>query len=68
VLVHLVTLPTEFDASFRRALPILIKGDYLKSVDRRPARRILTAAALTYVAGALIGLVNFWWWMRLLRP
>lgn len=66
VVVHLVTLPTEFDASFRRALPLLHKGDYLKREDRHAARRILTAAAFTYVAGALIGIVNFWWWMRLL--
>jgi len=66
IVVHLMTLPTEFDASFRRALPILEKGGYLRPEDRRPARRILTAAALTYVAGALIGLVNFWWWLRLL--
>lgn len=66
VIVHLVTLPTELDASFRRALPILEKGGYLKPEDHRPARRILTAAAFTYVAGALIGLVNFWWWLRLL--
>jgi len=66
VVVHLVTLPTEFDASFRRALPLLEKGGYLKKEDHRAARRILTAAAFTYVAGALIGVVNFWWWMRLL--
>ncbi|AKS42590.1 zinc metallopeptidase [Wenzhouxiangella marina] len=68
IIVHLVTLPTEFDASFRRALPLLTKGDYLKPGDRRHARRILTAAALTYVAASLIGLVNFWWWLRILRP
>ncbi|MDZ7713654.1 MAG: zinc metallopeptidase [Rhodovibrio sp.] len=66
VIVHLVTLPTEIDASFRRALPMLEKGGYLKREDRWAARRILTAAAFTYVAGALIGLVNFWWWMRIL--
>jgi Zn-dependent membrane protease YugP len=66
VIVHLVTLPTEFDASFRRALPLLNKGGYLKREDRWAARRILTAAAFTYVAGALIGVVNFWWWMRIL--
>ncbi len=66
VVVHLVTLPTEFDASFRRALPLLNQGGYLKREDRWAARRILTAAAFTYVAGALIGVVNFWWWMRLL--
>ena len=66
VIVHLVTLPTEFDASFRRALPLLDRGGYLKREDRWAARRILTAAAFTYVAGALIGIVNFWWWMRIL--
>lgn len=68
IVVHLVTLPTEFDASFRRALPLLEKGGYLKPEDRRPARRILTAAALTYVAASLMGLLNFWWWLRVLRP
>ncbi|MGY6631626.1 MAG: zinc metallopeptidase [Wenzhouxiangella sp.] len=68
ILVHLTTLPTEFDASFRRALPLLEKGGYLKDQDRPHARRILTAAALTYVAASLMGLVNFWWWLRILRP
>lgn len=68
IAVHLMTLPTELDASFRRALPLLDKGGYLKSEDRAPARRILTAAALTYVAASLMGLVNFWWWLRILRP
>lgn len=68
IVVHLVTLPTELDASFRRALPILVQGGYLKAEDRGPARRILTAAALTYVAASMMGLVNFWWWMRILRP
>jgi len=68
ILIHLVTLPTEFDASFRRALPLLVKGGYLKTEDRWAARRILTAAALTYVSASLIGLVNFWWWLRILRP
>jgi Zn-dependent membrane protease YugP len=66
IVVHLVTLPTEFDASFNRALPLLKKGEYLKPQDHRHAHKILTAAALTYVAGALIGLVNFWWWLRIL--
>lgn len=66
VIVHLFTLPTELDASFRRALPILKKGGYIKVDDRAAARRILTAAAFTYVAGALMGLVNFWWWLRVL--
>lgn len=68
IVIHLATLPTELDASFRRALPLLEKGGYLKPDDRPHARRILTAAAMTYVASSLMGLVNFWWWMRILRP
>jgi len=68
IVVHLVTLPTELDASFRRALPILVNGGYLKREDRGAARRILTAAAFTYVAASMMGLVNFWWWLRILRP
>jgi uncharacterized protein len=68
IVVHLMTLPTEFDASFRRAMPLLDKGGYLRPEDIPHARRILTAAALTYVASSLMGLVNFWWWLRILRP
>ncbi|MEM7055045.1 MAG: zinc metallopeptidase [Pseudomonadota bacterium] len=68
IVVHLMTLPTELDASFKRALPLLRGGGYLKPQDHRPARRILTAAALTYVAASMMGLLNFWWWLRMLRP
>ena len=32
-LVHLVTLPVEWDASFRRALPVLQQGNYLSPED-----------------------------------
>ncbi len=67
VVVHLLTLPTELDASFRRALPLLKKGRYLKPEDESHAKKILTAASLTYVAASLLGLVNFWWWLRILR-
>jgi uncharacterized protein len=66
VAVHLVTLPVEFDASFRRALPILRMG-YLDSQDIAPARRILAACALTYLSAALASIVNFWRWVRVLR-
>lgn len=66
-LVHLVTLPVEWDASFRRALPLLQAGNYLSPRDLAGARRILTAAALTYVAGSLAGLLNLWRWLRWLR-
>ncbi len=67
VLVHLLTLPTEFDASFKRALPILISGSYIPQEDIPAARKILVACALTYVANSLIGLLNVWRWIRILR-
>ena len=66
VLVHLVTLPVEFDASFRRALPILRMG-YVSSEDLPKARRILAACALTYLSASLASLLNFWRWIRVLR-
>jgi Zn-dependent membrane protease YugP len=65
--VHLVTLPTEIDASFSRALPILERGEYLKPEDRPHARRLLTAAALTYVSASLMSLLNMARWWALLR-
>ena len=40
-LVHLVTLPVEWDASFGKALPILRAGGYVSSRDERAVRRIL---------------------------
>jgi uncharacterized protein len=66
-LVHLVTLPVEWDASFRRALPVLREGKYLTPDDERGAHSILTAAALTYVAASLASLVNLWRWIAFLR-
>ncbi len=67
VLVHLITLPVEWDASFGRALPILRAGRYVSSRDERVVRRILAACALTYVAGSLAGVLNFWRWIAWLR-
>jgi uncharacterized protein len=66
-LVHLITLPVEWNASFRRALPILREGGYLAPPDLYGAKRILTAAALTYLASSLFSLVNLWRWIRLVR-
>ena len=65
--VHLVTLPTEIDASFSRALPILEEGGFLQEGDAPHARRLLTAAALTYVAASLMSLLNVARWWALLR-
>ncbi len=66
-IVHLVTLPVEFDASFARALPILKTGEYLDKKDMRNARKILLACALTYVAASLAGLLNVWRWITIFR-
>ena len=65
--VPLVTLPTEWNASFSRALPMLEEGDILKEGDDVFAREILTAAALTYVAGSLMSLINIARWWTILR-
>jgi Zn-dependent membrane protease YugP len=67
VLVHFLTLPCEFDASFNRALPLLSSGEYIPPEDIPAARKILQACALTYVAGSLMGLLNVWRWIRILR-
>lgn len=67
VLVHLVTLPVEIDASFNRALPLLKTGKYIPQEDQRAARRILTACALTYLAQALASMFNILRWARIFR-
>lgn len=65
VVIHAVTLPTEFDASFKRALPILTH--YLPAEDMPGARNVLKAAAFTYVASALVSLLDIARWLRVLR-
>lgn len=67
VLLSLVTLPVEMDASFNRALPLLEAGNYVSAEDLPIARKILTACALTYVAASLISMVNAGRWLRYLR-
>ena len=67
VIVDLVTLPVETDASFTKALPILESGGYVDPADMPAVKSVLRAAAFTYLAGALISLVNLARWIRLLR-
>lgn len=67
ILIHAVTLPVEFDASFGRALPVLEQGGYLKPDDMPAARKLLRAAAFTYVAAAAMSLVDVVRWLRILR-
>jgi uncharacterized protein len=67
VAVHVTTLPVEFDASFGKALPVLARGRYLSAGDLPAARRVLNAAAYTYVAAALATLLDVARWLRILR-
>ena len=66
-LVHLVTLPTEIDASFNRALPMLDENKVLIESDKRHARKLLKAAAFTYVSASLMSLLNIARWFAILR-
>ena len=65
--LHLVTLPVEFDASFSRALPILKAGNYLSPDDLKTAKSILFACALTYVASSLASVLSVWRWITIFR-
>ncbi|CAM3804197.1 zinc metallopeptidase [Deinococcus frigens] len=59
LIFHLVTLPVEFDAS-RRALAYLDSRGLNGTVEgQNGAKNVLTAAALTYVAGFAMALVQF---------
>jgi hypothetical protein len=66
-LVHFVTLPVEWNASFARALPMLTAGNYISESHARHAHKILKAAALTYVAGSLASLLSLARWIAILR-
>jgi Zn-dependent membrane protease YugP len=67
VLIHALTLPTEFDASFKRALPMLDEQAVLFEGDERHARKLLRAAAMTYVAASMMSLLNIARWWAILR-
>ena len=67
VVFHLITLPVELDASFNRALPILITGRYIPESGIPIARRLLWAAALTYLSASLASVFNFYRWIAILR-
>ncbi len=65
--VHLVTLPTEWNASFTRAMPLLKRDGILRAEDHPHAKVILRAAAMTYVAVSLMSLLNVARWWALIR-
>ena len=57
VLFQLVTLPVEFNAS-ARAVRALEQSGSLSDEELRGVRRVLSAAAMTYVAAMLVSLMN----------
>ena len=58
----LVTLPVEFDAS-SSALKCLQKGNYVTEKELDGARKVLNAAAMTYVAAFVTSLITLLYWM-----
>ncbi len=66
-MVHLITLPVELDASFKKALPILKEGEYIEPEQEDAVNSILKAAAYTYVATSLASLLNLARWISVFR-
>ena len=66
MMVHAVTLPIEFDASFSKALPLLREGKYVSQSNEKAVTQILRAASLTYVSAALADILNLGRWIVLL--
>ena len=58
VLFHTVTLPVEFDAS-KRALKQLVALNIVDETEVKGAQKVLSAAAMTYVAALAVSLVTF---------
>ena len=53
----MVTLPVEFNAS-NRAVAMLVDGGYVNGEEERGVRKVLNAAALTYVAAAVTSMLS----------
>jgi uncharacterized protein len=66
LLFHLVTLPVEFDAS-NRALALLENNGYLSREENEGARKVLNAAALTYVIAAVSSALQLLYYLGFLR-
>ncbi|WP_442950510.1 zinc metallopeptidase [Paenibacillus sp. FSL R5-0912] len=57
VAFQLVTLPVEFNAS-SRAREIMVQQGFIRNEEERGVAKVLNAAALTYVAAALVSLLE----------
>lgn len=65
--MHLLTLPLEWDASFGKALPAIERGQYVAPEEVPAIRRVLRAAAFTYMAAALADVLSVWRWLAVVR-
>lgn len=59
---QMAALPTELDASFGRAMPMLRDG-HISDEQSKDAREILIASSLTYVAASFLAVLNIWPWL-----
>ncbi len=57
VAFQLVTLPVEFNAS-NRARGVMVQQGFIRNEEERGVAKVLNAAALTYVAAALVSLLE----------
>ncbi|THG90325.1 zinc metallopeptidase [Alkalihalobacillus alcalophilus ATCC 27647 = CGMCC 1.3604] len=57
VLFQLVTLPVEFDAS-NRAMSQMVSTGIIRNDEERETKKVLNAAALTYVAAAVVAVLE----------
>lgn len=57
VIFQLITLPVEFNAS-NRAREVMVSEGYITNEEERGVGKVLNAAALTYVAAALVALLE----------
>jgi len=67
VLLQFIILPMEWDASFNKAYPIIEQGNYLPKEHLPAVKKILRAAAMTYVASTLSSLLSIWRWLAILK-
>lgn len=66
-LFQLVTLPVELNAS-KRALKALESGSLLDKSELKGAKKVLTAAALTYIAALLTSVMQILYYASRFRP
>ncbi len=65
VLANVAALPSELDASFGKALPLL-REENLNREQEKAARKILSACTFTYLASSLAGILAIWRWFPIL--